>query len=54
MQDWKRWKDNYIISAFRLHKVKDGDIIKRLGEVGNKQGYVKELIRKDIKERGEG
>lgn len=49
MKDWKRWRDNYIILSFRMHKVKDGDIIKRLGEVGNKQGYVKELIRSDLK-----
>ena len=49
MNDWKRWKDNYVTPSIRLHKIKDGDIIKRLGEVDNKQGYIKELIRKDIK-----
>lgn len=47
MQDWKRWKDNYKIIAIRLHKVKDEDIIKKLHEAGNMQGYIKELIRKD-------
>ena len=53
MQDWKRWKDNYKIIALRLHKIKDGDIMKRLDEVDIMQAYIKELIRKDIRERGE-
>lgn len=48
MKDWQRWKDNYKVISFRMHKVKDGDIIKRLGEISNKQGYIKDLIRKDI------
>lgn len=33
----------------RLNKETDLDIIEKLNNVGNKQGYIKELIRKDIK-----
>lgn len=32
----------------KLNKTHDADIIKKLNEVGNKQGYIKDLIRKDI------
>ena len=32
----------------RLNKKTDEDIILKLERVGNKQGYIKELIRKDI------
>ena len=32
----------------KLNKTTDADILKRLQEVGNVQGYIKELIRKDI------
>jgi len=31
-----------------LHKENDADIINKLETVGNKQGYIKTLIRKDI------
>lgn len=34
----------------KLNKKTDKDIIDRLDSVDNKQGYVKGLIRKDIKE----
>ena len=33
-----------------FHDVNDADILKRLNEVGNKQGYIKALIRDDIAE----
>ena len=33
----------------KLHKVKDSDIITKLETVKNKQGYIKKLIREDIK-----
>lgn len=33
----------------RLNKETDLDIIEKLNNIGNKQGYIKELIRKDIK-----
>ena len=32
----------------KLNKVTDADILLKLEEVGNKQGYIKSLIRKDI------
>ena len=32
----------------KLHQVNDQDIIKRLDERPNKQGYIKRLIREDI------
>lgn len=32
----------------KLNKTTDADILKRLQEVGNVQGYIKKLIRKDI------
>lgn len=31
----------------KLNKTTDADILERLQEVGNVQGYIKELIRKD-------
>lgn len=34
----------------KLNKITDEDVIKRLNEVEGKQSYIKELIRKDIKE----
>lgn len=33
---------------FRFNRNTDADILKRLEEVGNKQGYIKSLIRADI------
>lgn len=33
-----------------FHDEYDADILKRLNEVGNKQGYIKALIRDDIAE----
>lgn len=35
----------------KLNTTTDADILKRLNEVDNKQGYIKELIRKDIENR---
>ena len=32
----------------KLNKETDSDILEHLGKVGNKQGYIKELIRSDI------
>ena len=31
----------------KLHKINDADIIERLKEIKNKQGYIKDLIRAD-------
>ena len=33
----------------KLNVGTDSDVIKKLGSVPNKQGYIKDLIRKDIK-----
>ena len=35
--------------VLKLNSNTDGDILERLSEVGNKQGYIKNLIRKDIR-----
>lgn len=32
----------------KLNKTTDADVIDRLNASGNKQGYIKELIRRDI------
>lgn len=33
----------------KLNKTTDADILAKLDSVGNKQGYIKELIRNDLK-----
>lgn len=38
-------KENTVQVLVRLNKNTDADIIKILNEVGNKQGYIKTLIR---------
>lgn len=40
---------NTIQVAFRLNKTHDADIIEKLANVENKQGYIKGLIREDLK-----
>lgn len=40
---------NTKLFSIRLNLNTDDDIIKRLGQVENKQGYIKGLIRADIK-----
>lgn len=37
----------------KLNKNTDLDILRKLNAVENKQGYIKQLIRKDIKRCGE-
>lgn len=37
----------------KLNKNTDSDILLKLDTVENKQGYIKQLIRKDIKRYGE-
>ena len=37
---------------FKLNRTSDADILAKLNDVGNRQGYVKKLIRQDI--RGDG
>lgn len=44
-------KNNTRSVLFKFNLTNDADILSKLDEVGNKQGYIKELIRKDM--RGE-
>ena len=37
----------------KLNKNTDSDILLKLAEVENKQGYIKQLIRKEIRRYGE-
>lgn len=39
---------NTIQYHLKLNTITDDDIIKKLNDVKNKQGYIKDLIRKDI------
>lgn len=43
-----------VTKSYRLkcHKMYDADIIEKLDEAGNKNGYIKTLIRNDIKKQG--
>ena len=41
-------KDNTVQIKLKLNKKTDADIIARLAEADNVQGYIKELIRADI------
>ena len=45
-----RWDaENTVQIKMKLNRTTDADILSRLEEVASKQGYIKELIRKDIK-----
>ena len=47
----KRWvRENTLMLGIRLNKNTDADIIKKLENVPNRQGYIKTVIRKDIAE----
>lgn len=41
-------KEEFRRYYLKMNKALDKDVIDRLSEVGNIQGYIKELIRKDI------
>ena len=46
----ERWqKENLKRVVVKLHKVNDFDIIERIGQEASVQGYIKRLIREDIK-----
>ena len=46
----KRWDaENTVHIRLKLNKHTDADIIQKLDSVDNKQGYIKQLIRKDAK-----
>ena len=40
--------------TFKFNLKTDADILKQLNRVGNKQGYIKSLIRKDLYEIDKG
>lgn len=44
-------KANTKVVGLRLNLKTDTDIIQKLDEVDSKMGYIKELIRKDIKQK---
>ena len=45
-------KENTLCVLLRLNFSTDIEIIKKLESVPSKMGYIKELIRKDMKENG--
>lgn len=62
IQDWKKMnnqsrnsikydKENTKRVFIKLNKNTDKDILDHLDSIQNKQGYIKELIRKDMKPR---
>lgn len=49
-----KWEaENTVQVKLKLHKVNDADILARLEASGNKQGYIKALIKADIAKDGE-
>ena len=44
-------KVNTVQIKLKLNKKTDADIIEALGQSGNKQGYIKGLIRDDLKNK---
>ena len=42
-------KDNTVQVKLKLNKKTDADLISWLDDISNKQGYIKELIRADIR-----
>ena len=45
----RKWvKENTTVVAIKLNNNTDSDIIKKLQETANRQGYIKTLIRQDI------
>ena len=43
-------KANTFMASFKLNYTTDADIIKHLESIPNRQGYIKDLIRRDIAE----
>ncbi len=41
-------KDKFKKLSFKLNKETDADVLEKLASVDSMQGYIKELIRKDI------
>lgn len=42
-------KENTIRLSLKLNKTTDADILEKLNQVESKQGYIKELIRQDLR-----
>lgn len=45
----KYTRENCVMLSLKLNKTTDADVLKKLNEVESKQGYIKQLIREDIK-----
>ena len=49
-----KWEaKNTVQIKLKLHRRNDRDILDKLDGLGNKQGYIKKLIRDDIAKSGE-
>ena len=48
----KYQKTGTVSLHMKLVKTTDADIIAHLDQVGNKQGYIKQLIREDMRKNG--
>ena len=49
----KYQKKNIVRVDLNLHRTNDADILEKLGTVDSKQGYIKKLIRDDMKRESE-
>jgi hypothetical protein len=47
-------KKNTVSVSLKFNKKTDADILERLDEVNSKQGYIKTLVREDMKKKGGG
>lgn len=45
-------KKNTVSVSLKLNKRTDADILERLDEVNSKQGYIKALVREDMRKKG--
>ena len=41
-------KENTVQISLKLNRTTDADLIDSMNKIANKQGYIKELIRRDI------
>lgn len=45
----KASRDKFKVMTLKLNRESDKDVIEKLASVDNMQGYIKDLIRKDMK-----
>lgn len=45
-------KENTVSVSLKFNKKTDADILERLDEVSSKQGYIKALVREDMRKKG--